>query len=677
MPTLDWLHRAAAFTVATQVPYRLLDTVSYHGHSHGHSGPAGADNLLIHGDNLEALKALLPFYRGRVKCIFIDPPYNTQSAFEHYDDKLEHSQWLSMMLPRLELLRDLLSEDGSIWVTIDDNEAHYLKVMMDEVFGRGNFVANVLWQKKYAVANDHKSIAPMHDHVFVYRKTAAWQRNLLTRTDEKDRQYKNEDDKGIFRVSDYTCAKTAEERPNLFYPIIQPNTGAEVWPNRTRVWAYSQDEHRRHVTEGFIYWGKDGQGKTPSYKRYKHLLKNDGVVPQTWWTHDFAGHTDGSRKEAREVLGTTSLTNDFITPKPELLISRILQTATNPGDLVLDSFLGSGTTAAVAHKMGRRWIGIEMGEHAITHCLPRLQKVIDGEQGGISAAVGWGQGVDGQPFDGGGFRLAQLGAPVFGADGSIDPGVRFATLAAYIWQQETATAWDAALGTPGTPYLGMHSVFDSYQRLMGKRQSPISFETVPPVPSASEPPSVRTEPVEGLVDTSAPASTGSARTGGTEQQAHSALASTSSARTGGMEQQACSAPASTGSARTGGVEQQACSALASTSSARTVGNVNGGADGSGDWSGSGADIAAEPPAPALRSRTAYYLLFNGILGDKRPASGNVLTHAVLQSLLQLHANTPHPDAPLVVYGEACRLGAERLAQANVAFKHIPYDVKAR
>ena len=232
MPTLDWLGRQDAFTAAARVPYRLLEAVSQHGDAR-----AAAHNLLIQGDNLQALKSLLPLHRGLVKCIFIDPPYNTQSAFEHYDDNLEHAQWLTMMLPRLQLLRELLRDDGSIWVTIDDHEGHYLKVLMDEVFGRGNFVANVLWQKKYAVANDHKTIAPMHDHVLVYRKAGAWQRNLLARTDEKDRQYKHEDSRGIFRVSDYTCAKTAEERPNLYYPITQPNTGVEVWPSRTRVWA--------------------------------------------------------------------------------------------------------------------------------------------------------------------------------------------------------------------------------------------------------------------------------------------------------------------------------------------------------------------------------------------------------------------------------------------------------
>ena len=205
------------------MPYHLLKLESVHG------DPADA-NLLIQGDNLLALKALVPFYAGQVKCIYIDPPYNTQSAFEHYDDKLEHSQWLSMMYPRLVLLRELLAEDGSIWISIDDNEAHYLKVLMDEVFGRRNFVANVIWQKKYAAANDHKTIAPMHDHIFAYQKSSQWRRNLLTRPEAKNRQYRFEDTLGRFRPDNYTCGKTAEERPNLYYPVRQPNTDEEIWP---------------------------------------------------------------------------------------------------------------------------------------------------------------------------------------------------------------------------------------------------------------------------------------------------------------------------------------------------------------------------------------------------------------------------------------------------------------
>ena len=354
-------------------------------------------------------------------------------------------------------------------------------------------------------------------------------------------------------------------------------------------------------------------------KRRTYLYEMKGLPPSTLWTDLLkTGHNRQAKSEQKNLDIGTDL---FSTPKPERLLAEVLNIATNPGDLVLDSFLGSGTTAAVAHKMGRRWIGIEMGDHALTHCLPRLQKVVAGEQGGISAAVGWGQSKDGQPFDGGGFRLARLGAPVFGPDGSIDPGVRFATLAAYIWQQETATAWDAGQGTPGTPYLGMHSVFDSGLRLLDGRQGLISSENS----GDDSPPPVHPEPVEGPLE---------------EPLEGRALASTSSARTGGV-------------------------------AAVAGGNEEGGGQ------AQGAPSTTEPPPPVLRSRTAYYLLFNGILGDKRPAGGNVLTHAVLQSLLQLHAATPHPDAPLVVYGEACRLGAARLAQANVVFKHIPYDVKAR
>ena len=564
MPTLDWLHRAAAFSVATQVPYRLLETVSHHGSS---SPDKSTDNLLIHGDNLEALKALMPFYRGRIKCIFIDPPYNTQSAFEHYDDKLEHSQWLSMMLPRLELLRDLLSEDGSIWVTIDDNEAHYLKVLMDEVFGRGNFVANVVWRSSDNSNNDARTFSVDHNQVLVYSASPGW---LTIKQDavEKRTHFRNDDNDPRGPWFDGNPLNSPKPRENLKYVLTAPN-GNRIQPPPNG-WRWEPATMQEKLATGEIRFNENMTG----IKRRTYLYEMKGLPPSTLWTDLLkTGHNRQAKSEQKNLDIGTDL---FSTPKPERLLAEVLNIATNPGDLVLDSFLGSGTTAAVAHKMGRRWIGIEMGEHALTHCLPRLQKVVAGEQGGISAAVGWGQSKDGQPFDGGGFRLARLGAPVFGPDGSIDPGVRFATLAAYIWQQETATAWDAAKGTPGTPYLGMHSVFDSGLRLLDGRQGLISPETSAPVPS-----------------------------------------------------------------------------------------------------GSGDSEVTESPAPTLRSRTAYYLLFNGILGDKRPAGGNVLTHAVLQSLLQLHAATPHPDAPLVVYGEACRLGAARLAQANVVFKHIPYDVKAR
>ncbi|ART49788.1 site-specific DNA-methyltransferase [Acidovorax carolinensis] len=571
MPTLDWLNRAHAFTTAAQVPYRLLESVSTHG-----DAASAHQNLLIQGDNLEALKALLPFYRGQVKCIFIDPPYNTKSAFEHYDDNLEHSQWLSMMLPRLQLLRDLLSDDGSIWVTIDDNEGHYLKVLMDEVFGRRNFVSNVIWQKRFSPNSTAIHLSDSHDHILMYaREKTAWKRNLLPRTEKADANYKNPDNdpRGIWTSSDLSAR-------NFYslgeYGVTTPVGTAIPGPPPGRYWTISKEKFLELDADNRIWWGAK-RNNQPRLKRFLVDVR-DGVVPQTIWSHEEVGHTQEAKKEALAF----NHADVFGTPKPERLMKRILEVATNPGDLVLDSFLGSGTTAAVAHKMGRRWIGIEMGEHAATHCLPRLQKVIDGEQGGISQAVNW-QG-------GGGFRFQRLGAPIFDADGCIHPEVRFATLAAFVWQQETGTAFDPAHATPGTPHLGTHSVFDSYERLPDGRQEPISPETPPPA--------AQTPPAQGELGLQAP----------------------------------------------------------------------------------GALPPPEPvpaPAPVLRSRTAYYLLFNGILGDKRPASGNVLTSAVLDALLELHATTPHPEAPLVVYGEACRLGDARLALARVTFKHIPYDVKAR
>ena len=265
MPTLNWIGKDAVVKHHKDVPFRLLEPDAALS-----CGAAGSGNLIVQGDNLHALKALLPRYAGQVKCIYIDSPYNTGNEGWVYNDNVNspeirrwlgevvgkegetldrHDRWLCMMYPRLVLLKQFLREDGAIFVSIDDNEVGTLRLLMDEIFGSGNFVANVIWQKKYAVANDHKTIAPMHDFVLVYQRSPSWQRNLLPRGEEKDSQYKFEDEKGQFRSSDYTCAKTAEERPNLYYPVTNPNTGEEIWPKRTRVWSYSQDEHQRHRAE--------------------------------------------------------------------------------------------------------------------------------------------------------------------------------------------------------------------------------------------------------------------------------------------------------------------------------------------------------------------------------------------------------------------------------------------
>lgn len=513
MPFLDWVNKNQAKETTREVPYHLLKQESVHGDLSG----ANADNLLIQGDNLLALKALIPFYAGRVKCIFIDPPYNTQSAFEHYDDKLEHSQWLSMMYPRLVLLRELLADDGSIWVTIDDNEAHYLKVLMDEVFGRSNFVANCIWEKVYSERMDAKGFSTSHDHILVYRRSDKFTPNQLSK-EQNSAQFGYWDDGAQKHYRRRSLRKEGsesrrEDRPSMWYSIPAPD-GTAIWPvkpdgteGRWR-WKESNVAPSRHELD-FI----EKNGRWEIYVK-QYLAEEPTRPPATLWLNAEVGHNHEAKLEVRAFNNTQV----FDTPKPERLMMRVLAVATQSNDIILDSFLGSGTTSAVAHKMGRRYIGIEMGEHAQTHCIPRLQKVIEGERGGISEAVEW-QG-------GGGFRFCTLGEPAFDDHGRISADVKFATLAAYVWHFET--------GEPG------HQVFDK-------------------------------------------------------------------------------------------------------------------------------------PLLGVHNGTAYYLLYNGILNDRRPAGGNVLTHAVLQEINELF---PH-DGSKVVYGEMSRLGASRLAAEGITFKQIPYDVKMR
>ncbi len=432
MPILNWLTRDEDLRAVARVPYRLLEEVPDFS-----AGDLDAGNMLIHGDNLDALKALLPFYAGRVKCIYIDPPYNTRSAFEHYDDNLEHSKWLAMMWPRLELLRDLLAEDGSIWVSVDDNEAHYLKVVMDEVFGRKNFVANVIWEKKYAPQNDAKWLSDSHDHIICFAKSKdVWRPNLLPRTAAMNARYKNldGDPRGDWKVSGLD-AKTYSAVYD--YPITTPS-GRVVNPPAGYCWRVSKERFQEMVDDNRIWFGKHGNN-VPSIKRFLSEVKQ-GAVSKTLWYRTEVGDNQAAKRESR-VFNKADV---FGTPKPERLIHRILHLATRPGDLVLDSFLGSGTTAAVAHKMGRRYIGIELGEHAITHCVPRLNKVVEGEQGGISKSVNH-QG-------GGGFRFYRLGPPVFEEDGQIRSDIRFPVLAAHVYFSETGRPWR---GTGDSPVLGV------------------------------------------------------------------------------------------------------------------------------------------------------------------------------------------------------------------------------
>lgn len=408
---------------------------------------SNTENMLIHGDNLLALKALEKKYAGQVKCIYIDPPYNIGAAFEHYDDNLEHSLWLTLIRPRLEILWNLLHrEEGSIWISIDDNEQAYMRVLCDELFGRHNFMAQIVWQKRYSREN-REAIGDVHEYILIYAKNKdsfKATRNLVPMSEEQAKVYKNpnNDPRGRWRTIPIT-AQAGHATPAQFYTIVTPS-GKKFDPPPGNCWRYTKETYEQLVSEGRIYFGKNGDAQ-PTTIRY--LSEVPGVAPWTWWPSDEVGHTDAAKKEILALFGKENI---FDTPKPETLLERIIHIASNPGDLVLDSFLGSGTTAAVAHKMGRRYIGIEMGDHAYTHCKVRLDKVIaDEDRGGITRSQNW--------HGGGGYRFYELAPTLINEDAFgeavINPDYDADQLAAsvalhegFTYQPDSDTFWKQAVG---------------------------------------------------------------------------------------------------------------------------------------------------------------------------------------------------------------------------------------
>jgi len=355
------------------------------------------DNQLIFGDNLLALKALEIELSGCIKCIYIDPPYNTGSAFDHFDDGIEHSLWLSLIRERISILWRLLHpKEGSLWVSIDDREMPYLRVLMDELCGREAFLATNVWQKRYSREN-REAIGDAHEYILTYVKDKQTFKNIRNKLPLGEKQVKiyknpNNDPRGPWRS---VSLSAQGYRPNQMYEITSPMTGKKHKPPPGSCWKIIESNYLDLLKDNRIYFGKNGDA-VPS--RIQFLKDIEGIAPWTWWPHEDVGHTDESKKEMHALYGAKDA---FHTPKPERLIERILHIATNPGDLVLDSFAGSGTTGAVAHKMGRRWIMVELGEHCHTHIIPRLKKVIDGEDpGGITKAVNW--------KGGGGFRYYRL-----------------------------------------------------------------------------------------------------------------------------------------------------------------------------------------------------------------------------------------------------------------------------
>ena len=350
------------------------------------------DNILIHGDNLLALKALEQNYAGKIKCIFIDPPYNTFSAIPNYPDGIEHSLWLSLMYERLQIMRDLLAENGSIWITIDDNEAHYLKVISDEIFGRANFIGSVVWQHSVQGKNDAKGLSLHHNYLLCYRRSDHFKIGRVPRSEEHNKNYSHpdRDPKGLWRSGD---VRSPHPRPNLRYDVITPSGG--VIPPPENGWRWAESSFWEKVETGEISFVND----ETRVLRKIYLCDQPGRVPESIWFGDDVGTTREATRDLKEAIkGTSDL---FPTPKPERLVERILTLTTQPGDLVLDSFAGSGTTGAVAHKMKRKWIMIELGDHCDSNILPRLHKIIEGnDSSGITSDVDW--------RGGGGFRYFRL-----------------------------------------------------------------------------------------------------------------------------------------------------------------------------------------------------------------------------------------------------------------------------
>ena len=386
-----------------QEGYPALDGFKSLGLSHVpklSQGFRNSGNALIQGENLAVLKALLPQFESSVRCCYIDPPYNNQERHYHYHDSRDHRAWLEETIARVELLAYFLGDDGSLWISIDDREVHYLKVACDEIFGRQNFVATIVWQQRTTREN-RKVFSNNHEYILVYAKDIKRfnaTRNSLALSPEVRSRYKNPDNdpRGPWQ-SISAHAQSGHGTPSQFYKLVSPS-GRLHLPPQGRCWIYNPKKMQREIAKNNIWFGRDGNG-VPRIKRFLSQVRT-GLTPETLWTADDVGTNDFAKKHLVRLLPDEDV---FDTPKPETLVYRILEIATSPGDLVLDAYLGSGTTAAVAHKCRRRYVGIEEGAHAVTHGAKRLSLVVDGDQSGISELVNW-QGGGGFDF----FRLHRI-----------------------------------------------------------------------------------------------------------------------------------------------------------------------------------------------------------------------------------------------------------------------------
>lgn len=380
------------------VPFRPLVP-----HADKGIGPVSLDgNLIIHGDNLHALKALLPMYAGKVDCVFIDPPYNTGNEGWSYNDNvnapmirewlaanpigvedgLRHDKWCAMMWPRLRLLHELLADHGSIWITLDDNESFRMRAMLEAVFGEGNLIAEISWQKRYTRSNNTNNFTSVIDKLISFQKSDAFDLNLEERDEDADARYTNpdNDERGPWKAIPFLNPASADQRPNLAYPLTNPHTGETSVPKGSeKAWRNSEETYQKFLKENRFWWGKDRISRIPSIKRFLSEVKG-GMAPINFWEHSFAGNTDEANTELKEIFGEKA----FDTPKPKRLLQRVLEHATGPNSVILDSFAGSGTTAHAvleANKRDggyRRFILVEMEDYADRLTAERIRRVING-----------------------------------------------------------------------------------------------------------------------------------------------------------------------------------------------------------------------------------------------------------------------------------------------------------
>ena len=466
MPTLEWIGKSKVINHHQDVPFRVLERKYSFDENGQHEADNGSENMIIRGDNLEALKALLPRYEGRVKCIYIDPPYNTGNEGWVYNDNVNdpkikkwlgevvgkegedltrHDKWLCMMYPRLKLLQKLLADDGVIFISIDDTEISNLRLLMDEVFGANNFVTTVIWHKNYAPKSSAKFFSEDHDYITIYAKNKmAWIPNLLPRTEEQDKIYKNPDNdpRGLWRPDNLSARNPYSLG---LYSITCPGGRVIPGPPAGRYWVVSEEKFKQMDADGRIYWGKDGNN-IPAPKRYLSEVKQ-GRVPQTIWEYEEVGHTQDAKKDLKAIFDGEM---PFDTPKPYRLIERILQIASDPDSIILDSFAGSGTTAHAVLNMNkadgghRKFILVEMMDYADSITTERVKRVIRG----------YGEGKNAVEGTGGNFSFYDLGEPLMHGD-VLNENVGADKIREYVYFTDTKTPLPEP--HPDEPYfMGVH-----------------------------------------------------------------------------------------------------------------------------------------------------------------------------------------------------------------------------